>query len=195
MRPEAEIAVCRASHGRLLESVDALTEAQLREASLLPRYSRAHVVAHVTNKAWAHVGLFDAAAIGEVRRIHPEGYDPDLAASAGASGSAGELQSELRGSLAAVEEAWDRLDDDKWDRQALMMAGPRTMAEVIGHHLRNIETHHVDLHIGYLPTDWPGAFVDDELARRLRGLPDRADHPHLLAWLLGRGPAPELRPW
>ncbi len=74
--------------------------------------------------------------------------------------------------------------------------GPRTMAEIVGHHLRNVEVHHVDLDIGYLPSDWPAELVDAELPRRLRSLPGRAPDADLLAWLLGRAPAPELTgPW
>jgi hypothetical protein len=54
----------------------------------------------------------------------------------------------------------------------------------------------VDLDIGYLVSSWPPIFVDGELAKRLRALPNRADHADLLAWLLGRATAPELLgPW
>ena len=53
----------------------------------------------------------------------------------------------------------------------------------------------MDLDVGYQPHDWPATFVDGELTRRLRTLPDRAAHPDLLAWLLDRAPAPELAPW
>jgi maleylpyruvate isomerase len=98
--------------------------------------------------------------------------------------------------LDQLEAAWARLDGSLWDRQAIMTAGPRTMAEIIRHHMRNVEVHHVDLDIGYRPTDWSATFVEGELPKRLRALPDRADHAELLAWLLGRSPAPELRgPW
>ena len=69
------------------------------------------------------------------------------------------------------------------------------MAEIVTHHLRDVEVHHVDLDLGYRPSDWPAKFVEGELAKRLRALPDRADHADLLAWLLGRAPAPELGPW
>ena len=51
------------------------------------------------------------------------------------------------------------------------------MAEIVSHHLRNVEVHHVDLDIldiGYLAADWPEAFVEGELARRLGALADRA---------------------
>ncbi|MEO8695079.1 MAG: hypothetical protein ABI658_16245 [Acidimicrobiales bacterium] len=69
------------------------------------------------------------------------------------------------------------------------------MVEIAAHHLRNVEVHHVDLDIGYQPRDWPEFFIEAELAKRLRALPDRANHADLLAWLLGRSPAPELGPW
>ncbi len=70
------------------------------------------------------------------------------------------------------------------------------MVEVVAHHWRNVEVHHVDLDIGYTATNWPPDFVEGELAKRLRSLPDRADHAELLAWLLGRGTPPQLfGPW
>jgi maleylpyruvate isomerase len=131
----------------------------------------------------------------EVRRLHPEGYDADAAAGASALLSGDKLERELRRSLVAVEAAWDALDDTLWDCEAIMMAGRRTMIEVVAHHLRNVEVHHVDLDIGYQPSDWPPAFVAGELARRLRGLRDRAEPAELLAWLLDRGPSPHLTAW
>jgi maleylpyruvate isomerase len=69
------------------------------------------------------------------------------------------------------------------------------MAEIASHHLRDVEVHHVDLGIGCHPSDWPALFVEGELVRRMRGLPDRTDHAELLAWMLGRRDAPELGPW
>ena len=136
--------------------------------------------------------IFEGAAIGEVRKIHPDGYDPDRAAEAGADRPATELRADLARSLELLEAAWAALDDAHWGRQGMMTAGPRTMAEIVGHHLRNIEVHHVDLAIGHRPSDWPSILVDGELPKRLLALPDRVGHAELLAWLLGRAPAPEL---
>ena len=163
---------------------------------MLPSYSRGHVVKHVTNKARAHVWLFGGPSAGEIRRLHPARYDADLAAGAGADRSADELRANLQHWFDQLEAAWDALDEGLWDRQGIMAAGPRSMAEIVGHHLRNVEVHHVDLNVGYRPSDWPASFVEAELAKRLRALPERADHAELLAWLLGRAPAPELtKPW
>lgn len=195
MRPRAEIDACRDSHRRLLADLATLTDAAFREPSRLPGYTRAHVVAHLTNKARAHARLFGGPAAGEIRRLHPVGYDADRAAEAGAGRTAADLCADLAAALDLLDVAWDALDDTMWDRLGNMTAGPRTMAEIVGHHLRNVEVHHVDLDIGYRAADWPSIFVDRELAKRLATLPGRADPAELLAWLLDRAPAPNLAPW
>src|SRR5687767_11469273 len=98
MRPAVTIDACRASHRRLLASLAPLTDDHLRGPSLLPRYSRAHVLTHLANKVEAHIWLFGGPAAGEIRRLHPEGYDPDVAAETGAGRPAVELYSDLQGS-------------------------------------------------------------------------------------------------
>ncbi len=196
MKPIATIDACHTSHQLLLDSLAPLTDDDFRAPSSLPRYSRGHVVTHLANKVKAHVLIFAGAAAEEVRRIHPDGYDPDRAADRGASRPAAELRADLTDGFALLENTWDTLDDASWDRQGIMAAGPRTMAEIVEHHLRNVEVHHVDLDIGHRPSDWPLILVENELPKRLRSLPQRADHAKILAWLLDRAPAPELTgPW
>lgn len=196
MKPLDTIEACRASHLALLAGLAPLTDDDFHAPSLLPRYSRGHVVTHIANKAKAHVLIFGGPAVGEIRQLHPDGYDPDLAADLGASRSAAELRSDLTRCFELLETTWDALDDTLWDRRGVMAAGPRTMAEIVAHHLRNVEVHHVDLDIGHRPSDWPTILVEGELSKRLRSFPDRADHAEILAWLLGRAPAPELAdPW
>jgi maleylpyruvate isomerase len=195
MRPDDLIAACRMGHRSFVAGVAPLSEDDLRAPSLLPGYSRGHVVAHVINKTNAHIWLFEGALGDEVRRLHPGGYDADRAADVGARRAASALCADLERSFDELEAAWDALDDADWSRQGIMTAGPRTMAEIVGHHLRNVEVHHADLGIGYGPRDWPTVFVEAELSKRLSGLPGRAEPADLLAWLLGRADAPELGPW
>lgn len=196
MRPAEQIDACRTSHQGILADIAPLKDDDLRLPSLLPGYSRGHVIAHLVNKAKAHIWLFEGAAARETRRLHPIGYDPDASAAAGSGRPARDLLADLSTSFDLLEAAWDGLDANLWDRQGIMTAGPRTMSEIVGHHLRNVEVHHVDLDIGYQISEWPAVFVEGELPKRLRSLPDRADHAALLAWLLNRGPAPDLvGPW
>ncbi|MCC2333908.1 maleylpyruvate isomerase N-terminal domain-containing protein [Cellulomonas wangsupingiae] len=192
MKPTVTIDACATSHQLLLAGLAPLDDGDFRAPCLLPTYSRGHLVTHVANKARAHVRIFEGAAVGEVRRIHPDGYDPDQAAGAGATRPATELRADLADCLQLLEGAWAALDDEQWAARGIMAAGPRTMVEIIGHHLRNIEVHHVDLDIGHRPSDWPALLVETELPKRLRALPDRASRAGLLAWLIGRGPAPDL---
>jgi maleylpyruvate isomerase len=197
MKPVDTIAACRTSHRVLLGSLALLSDDDLRVPSLLPGYSRGHVVTHIANKTKAHVVILGGPAAGEVRQLHPDGYDPDLAAHRAAAGrSATDLRSDLARCFELLEATWDALDEALWDRHGMMTAGLRTMHEVVGHHLRNVEVHHVDLEIGHRPSDWPAILVESELSKRLGSFPDRADHAEILAWLLGRAPAPELTsPW
>jgi maleylpyruvate isomerase len=196
MRPDEVIETCRRANRSFVAAVAPLSDVELASPSLLPSYSRRHVVARVINKTEAHVLLFGGPPAGEVRRLHPEGHDADRAAHQGAARARSDLYAALERSFIELEGAGDALDDTMWESLGIMTAGPRTMADIAGHHLRNVEVHHVDLDVGYLPSDWPGLFVETELIRRLPALADRADHADLLAWLLGRGPAPELTtPW
>ena len=195
LRPGPDIDACRTSHRRLRAALASLTDDDFRSPSLLPRWSRGHVVTHLANKTKTLVWVFEGPAEGEIRRQFPAGHDHDLAADTGAARSAAELRSDLEHSFELVEGAWDALDDGLWDRQGIVTPGPRTMAEIVGRHLRDVEVHHVDLDIGYRVSDWPLHFVEGELTKRLRALTDRADHADLLAWLLGRAPVPDLEPW
>ena len=68
--------------------------------------------------------------------------------------------------------------------------------------LREAEVHHVDLGLGYEPSDWPEDYVTWELPVLLATVPNRAhrtdDVRDLVAWLSGRRPVPtaiELDPW
>ena len=76
-----------------------------------------------------------------------------------------------------------------------MSAGVLPAEELPFRRLREVEVHHVDLGLGYSPAEWPAAYVDRELARSPPRLQARADGAPLAAWLLGRGPAPDLTSW
>lgn len=91
------------------------------------------------------------------------------------------LPTPLAQSFEQLEPARDTLTDGTWAHEGIMTAGPRTMVEIVGHHLRNVETQSVDLDIGYRPSDRPALFVETELPERLAALPRRADDAELLA--------------
>jgi maleylpyruvate isomerase len=179
----------------LLSVVDHLTDDQVLAPSLLPGWSRGHVITHLARNADSHVWLFDGAKAGEVRSQYPTLDKRSEDIEAGARRSAEALGHDLKSACDRLESAWRDLNEDLWDREGVVVAGKRTMNELIFRRLREVEVHHVDLDVGYAPSDWPSAYVDGELRRRLPGLQDRADHRALVTWLVGRGDAPELGPW
>src|SRR5438105_8746360 len=105
MKPLADIDACGAAHRALLAALGPLTDDDFRSPSLLPRYSRGHVVTHLANKTRAHVFIFGGPPVGEIRQLHPDGYDADRAADAGASRSGAELRADLTQSFDLLQAA------------------------------------------------------------------------------------------
>lgn len=195
MRPIELIRVGLVGHRRVIRTVDRLPDDELVRPSLLPGWSRADVLAWLALKSRSHVELFDGARDGAVRSQFPEGFDQEAMIHNEVSKGAVALRSNLGSALQELEAAWEALPDHLWDSEGVTTAGSRSMKEVVARHLRDVEVHHVDLDFGYAPTDWPAEFVTVELAKRVRDLEHRTDPTALLAWLLGRRPAPELGPW
>src|SRR5262249_13144243 len=73
-------------------------------------------------------------------------------------------------------EAWQQLPDDGWERVGRSLAGERTQREWVWSRWREVEVHHVDLGLGYAPSEWPVAFVTRGLGDALRELPARGSH-------------------
>ncbi|MHB8340004.1 MAG: maleylpyruvate isomerase N-terminal domain-containing protein, partial [Mycobacteriales bacterium] len=122
-----------------------MSEGEGHEPSLLPSWSRAHVIAHITRKTHSHVWLLDGARTGEVRdqHTHPEMSDAHLLAAD--EQPLLELRAELAEAFTQIEDSFSTLPDECWSLLGLVQPGHRTMAEVVFRHLRDVEVHHVDL--------------------------------------------------
>lgn len=194
-RPVEHIAECAESRRRLLATIESLTDDQASAPSLLPGWSRGHVLTHLARKTDSFVWLLGGACAGEVREQYPEPGMRERDIEAGAGRSATELREDVAAAFDRFEAAVSVFPDDLWGWTGIVQPGARTMAETVFRHLRDLEVHHVDLGLGYAPSDWPAVYVEGELMRRLAGLPDRAERSALVAWLLGRAEAPELSGW
>jgi maleylpyruvate isomerase len=201
--PSAAVELCHAAHGRLLTTVATVTEVQVLLPSRLPGWTIGHVVAHLARNADGHTRRLEAALRGEDVPRYPGGNaQRNAEISQGAVRPATELLAELRVSQERLEVAWDESAAANWPHPEFRGNDlwPATASPV--RRLREVEMHHVDLGLGYKPSDWPSEYVAWELPMLLATVPERAQRPDdsidLVVWLAGRGPVPgniELAPW
>jgi maleylpyruvate isomerase len=163
------------AHARLAVTVGRLTDAGVRQPSLLPGWTVGHVLAHLARNADSHVRMLRAAARGEVADQYPGGRDQRAAdIAAGAGRPASELAADVTASAFRLEMACDATPADAWrGGEARMASGTWPLADLPFRRWREVEIHHVDLGAGYGAGDWPDAYVDEELGRTLAGIAAR----------------------
>jgi maleylpyruvate isomerase len=120
----------------------------------------------------------------------------------GAKRPASEIVADLAGAQHRLEQVWDRSAAAGWPHPELRGDEKWATVESPLRRLGEVEIHHVDLGLGYEPSDWPEAYVAWQLPVLLATVPGRLGSPEdarrLLTWLAGRGSGPsviELLPW
>lgn len=195
--PHDEIEGCRRAHIRLGEVVRGLRDGDVARPSALPGWTVGHVLVHLTQNAQAMSRRIDAATRSEMVDQYPGG--PAMRASAierAAHGPPDEIRRAVVASAEHLDGVFAGLDERVWSRSVRTVAGTEHPVSLLPYRRwREVEVHLVDLGCGVTPQDWPDALVDRSLGRLVANLCDRADRRALMAWLLGRGPAPDLDPW
>ena len=205
----------RAAEDRLAGTLDRLDDGALAEPSLLPGWTREHVLAHVALNAHSLVNLFTWARTGEETPQYPSWAERDAAIEEHSTRTLAQHRAALEEAGAAFAEAARSVPLDRWSFEVAGIGGDPQPAETfLFGRLREIEIHHVDLDAGYVPRDWPEGFVRrvlEQVPARLGPGVDRAfvadatdlgmrfevgEGPparevsgtgyDLLAWLLGR---------
>ncbi|MEU6861920.1 maleylpyruvate isomerase family mycothiol-dependent enzyme [Streptomyces sp. NPDC046876] len=147
----------REATDRLLTAVAKLDNAALAEESLLPGWSRGHVLAHLSRNADALVNVLAGrpmyesgeARDADIERDAPRPLDAQLA----------DLRATHEGFLAETDR------DQDWSRTVELRNGVTDLASNVPfRRLVEIELHHVDLNIGYGLSDLPEEFTDREIA-------------------------------
>jgi maleylpyruvate isomerase len=192
-----DITDCRAAHARLLVTIRAVSEEQLREPSLLPGWTRAHVLGHLVGNAGSVTRRLSAAAEGRAVDQYPSGMKGRTEEIEDRSRlSAEQLVEDVRTSSAEVDSLFASYPEDAWDNPIRSVDGPDSPARQLAFtRFCEVEIHHVDLALGYEAQDWPPSLIERLLPTVLADLPERAGAVGLLGWLVGRAPAPTLTPW
>jgi maleylpyruvate isomerase len=172
-----------------------LDDAGARRPSLLPGWSVGHVLTHLARNADSVVWRLEGAARGELRDQYPGGVEQRRdEIEAGAGRPAAELLADVRTSSAAVARVMAALPDEAWDAPSRTSRGVvESSRDAVFSRWREVVVHHGDLGLGAVPL--PPALVESWLDRELPRLGERTDLAELLAWVIGRGEAPELAPW
>lgn len=146
--------------GRLVRTVDGLTDEQYAEASGLPDWSRAHVVAHLTLNAEGLAGALVGVVSGEPTAMYAsqEQRDADIEALAG--DGPGLLRERLLRSTTLLADALAAIPEEAWSTRIERTPGGPTFTAyaVPGMRLREVEIHHADLALDHTRSDWPASF-------------------------------------
>ena len=169
---------------RLLDAARVITEPDMRSPSLLPGWSRAHVIAHLAGGADAMRNLLGGVRAdrdrpgqdrpgrdrpGRDRAAYASAAARDAAIESGAARTTAELTTWLADSAMAFRTVTRRLPDDCWQVPVQMLdSAPFPAGELLVRRLVEVELHHCDLGIGYGAAQWPAAFGAMELAEPMR---------------------------
>lgn len=176
--PATDIPVLAEATARLLATVDAMSEARLAEPSLLPGWTRGHVLAHLARNADGLRGLLTGARTGVPMPMYASPEQRELDIEAGAKRSLAEHAADLRASAARFDAAVAAMPEAAWPVEVPHRLGAFPAHLVPARRISEVEYHHVDLGLpdAYAPGDWPSEFVQHELT----GLAQRfAGHPEL----------------
>ena len=193
-------------------AIDDLDEAAYGAPSLLPGWTRKHVVAHLASNAEAIGNLLHWARTGEPTPMYSSREQRNAAIESGATLPGDRLSAWFAESAQALADAMAGLTAEQWQAEVVTAQGRTVPAsEVPWMRSREVMVHVVDLGTGVRFADLPAEFLaelrDDILARRGRdNVPAVHGRPaEVTAFLAGRpfagvttadgAPAEPLAPW
>jgi maleylpyruvate isomerase len=195
--------LCTNAHERLLRSCRRLSDDQVQGATLLPGWTKGHLITHLARNADAHARRVEGALLGrDVPKYAGGSRQRRDEIEAGAHRPAMVLCDDLEASQRRLERAFSSADAAGWPNAGFRGAGSYEVVEIPMHRIREVEMHHVDLDTGYEVADWPERYVAWELSILLASVPGRlasiGDMRRMVAWLSGRVASLEssvLAPW
>nr|WP_230415388.1 maleylpyruvate isomerase family mycothiol-dependent enzyme [Micromonospora tarapacensis] len=165
---------------RLLRTAAGLDPADLAAPSLLPGWSRGHVLAHLARNADGFVNLLASAGTGRPIPMYASAAARTADISAGASRPTEEHLDDLRRSADRFAEAVAAMPVQAWAATVETRRGPWPAALLVWGRLRELEIHHVDLAAGYRPADWSTHFGQRLLHEVAGGFAGRDDAPPMV---------------
>jgi maleylpyruvate isomerase len=154
---------------RLLDAARVLPEPDLRAPSLLPGWTRAHVLAHLARNADAMRSLLIGARAQQQRSAYASAQARDDDIDASAAQASRELTTDLADSAMALRTMIRQLPGEAWSFSVQMLdSEPFPAAGLLTRRLAEVELHHCDLGIGYDAAKWPAGFAQADLPEPFR---------------------------
>jgi len=177
----------------LVRTVDGLTEAAYTEPSLLPGWTRGHVIAHLALNAEALARVLTGVHIGKPERMYdsPEARDTDIDDLAAVP--VAELRGRMMASTSSFVRALEAMHEQDWEpRFERTPGGPSFgLATIPLMRVREVAIHHADLDAGYTASEWPDDFAAlllDSMTKRPYADPFTAEATDLgRSWSYGEG--------
>lgn len=158
---------------RLTRTVDGFSGGDWDAPSLLPGWSRAHVIAHLALNGEALGGVLHGVVEHEPVPMYPSRGARDADIEELAAADHADLRERLLASLTSFQDTVVAMPDDAWsgrfDRTS-DSEGTLPLDAVPLMRVREIEIHHADLDAGYTADQWPTAFAEvvvDGMVKRL----------------------------
>ena len=182
---------------RLLDAARVVTESDLEAPSLLPGWTRAHVLAHLARGADAMRNLLIGVRSGQDRPAYVSAEARQAGIEQGARMRAKELVADVADSAMAFRAIVRQLPDDAWQVPVRILDSvPFPAAQLLTRRLVEVELHHCDLGAGYSPDDWPDAFGTMELTEPMRSQrQDRLRHAQASRTARLSSPVRAPAPW
>ncbi|MFH8485019.1 maleylpyruvate isomerase family mycothiol-dependent enzyme [Streptomyces longisporoflavus] len=199
--PAALLPLLRTCVVRLLLAADALSDEDVRAPSLLPGWTRAHVLTHLARSADSRTRLLASARTGADLPQYTDGEQREREIEEGAGRSASALREDMGTALRRFLAAADDHPDHAWDVPVRWLdAGLRPVRGAVGSMLREVEVHHTDLATGHRPAHWPAFFTARELETTIAKLRTDPDAPPMtlcadedqVPGVIGNGPGPRV---
>jgi len=189
---------------QIIHAIDGFGVEDYDAPSILPSWSRRHVVAHLASNAEALSNLVHWAQTGTPTPMYASPEERAAGIERGTNMSPAALDSWLRDADAKLIATWNTLDDGQWTAEVVTAQGRTVPAEDIPWlRAREVWVHLVDLDrgagFGDLPEDFLTALRHD--VRVKRGDVPAVSGPlaEEVAWLTGRPhsvhDAPSIPPW
>ena len=167
-----------AATGQLLATAAGLGDADVRQPSRLPDWSRGHVLTHLARNADGGRRLLGWARTGVEDREYPSPEARAAEIEAGSGRSAAELLDDLRASADRFAAEYRRMPSAAWEVTVRWTRGQEhPAARIADSRLTEVLLHHVDLDAGFGCGQWPPDFVRDLLGRFAVVHRTRADAP------------------